>query len=70
MIVTWLDMAPSAYTILDGSEPNYKFINFEGRVWVATVNGTQIPEFPAILIAPLFMAATLLALVYRKKRMK
>jgi hypothetical protein len=70
VIVTWLDMSPSVYTTLQGSEPSYKFINFEGRVWAATVNGAQIPEFPAILITPLFIALTLLAILYRRKPTK
>jgi hypothetical protein len=35
-------------------------------------NGTQwIPEFPSFIIAPLFMIATLLAvIVYKKKKLK
>jgi len=65
-----------AYVIVDKIivEPipestNY-IIEFEGEAWSLMINGSTIPEFPPILIAPMFMIATLLALVYKRKRTK
>ena len=55
-------------TITDGSESNYYIIDYEGEAGWLLVNGADVPEFQPILIAPLFIAATLLALIYRKKQ--
>jgi hypothetical protein len=44
-------------------------IAYAGPADSVTVNSIAIPEFPAFLILPLFMAATLMAaIVYRRKR--
>jgi len=50
------------------SEPDYYVIFYEGEVASVTINRVDIPEFSSILIIPLFLAATLLALFYRRKR--
>ena len=50
------------------SEPQHYIISYEGPVSGITINTVEVPEFPPILMVPLFMAATLLALVYRRKR--
>lgn len=54
-------------TITDGSESNYFIIDYEGEAGWLMVNGTDIPEFTPILIVPMFIAVTLLALIYRRK---
>ena len=50
------------------SDPQYYIISYEGPVSGITINSVEIPEFPPILILPLFMSATLLALIYRRNR--
>ena len=46
---------------------NY-IIDYEGDVASITINAIDIPEFPSILLVPLFMTVTLLAIIYRRKR--
>jgi hypothetical protein len=49
------------------SDPDILIIFYEGEVAQVTINNIDVPEFPIILIVPLFMAATLMAIVYRRK---
>jgi hypothetical protein len=49
------------------SDPDILVIFYEGEVAQVTINNIDVPEFPIILIVPLFMAATLMAIVYRRK---
>ena len=61
------------YTQLLATDPVYSpevsgFLNYMGPADSVTINAVEIPEFPLILIIPLFMTATLLALIYRRKR--
>ncbi len=49
-------------------QSEHYIIYYEGPVSGITINAINIPEFPPILILPLFMTATLLALVYRRKK--
>ncbi|MEJ2281421.1 MAG: hypothetical protein P8X97_05875 [Candidatus Bathyarchaeota archaeon] len=49
------------------SEPDHFTFQFEGTTMWTTLNGTDVPEFSPILLAPLFIAVTLLALIYRRK---
>jgi hypothetical protein len=49
------------------SEPDHFTITFEGEARYVRLNKVDIPEFPPIIIVPLFMTATLLALIYRRK---
>jgi hypothetical protein len=49
------------------SDPDTLIIFYEGEVAQVTINNIDVPEFPIILIVPLFMAATLMAIVYRRK---
>ena len=44
-------------------------IEFDGSVSFVSINSINIPEFPIIFIVPMFIAATLLALIYRRKRL-
>ena len=50
------------------SEANHYTISYEGGATFISVNSTEIPEFASIVIIPMFMIATLIALVYRRKR--
>ena len=49
-------------------EEGHYIIDFEGEVFNATINSISVPEFSPILIVPMFIVATLLALAYRRKR--
>lgn len=50
------------------SEQSRWTILFDGSVSFVSVNSTPIPEFSTILIVPMFVLATLLAIIYRRKR--
>ncbi len=54
-------------SIVAGPDAGCYIIEYEGDAGWLMVNGTNIPEFSPILIAPLFIAVTLLALFYRRK---
>ena len=43
-------------------------IFYEGSATYVSINSVIIPEFTSILIIPMFMIATLLAIVYRRRR--
>ena len=61
-------LIPINLTLTPVSEGHH-IIYYEGPANQVRYNGAfMIPEFPPILIIPLFMAATLLALIYRRKR--
>ena len=49
-------------------EEDHYTITYEGGATFISVNSTEIPEFSSIVIIPMFMIATLIALVYRRKR--
>jgi hypothetical protein len=59
---------PIVRSITPASEPDHFNIVFEGQARYIQVDAAYIPEFPTILIIPMFMMATLLALVYRRRR--
>jgi len=65
--VIYLDSSPTM-SIIAASEPNHFMISYDGDVYNLALNNVAIPEFSPILIVPMFIAATLLALVYRRKR--
>ena len=50
------------------AEADHYTIYYQGTATYVSVNSTAIPEFSSILIVPLFLIATVLAIVYRKKR--
>jgi hypothetical protein len=54
-------------SLVDGPDSGYYIIEYEGEAGWLYVNGAQIPEFSPILITPLFMVTTLLAIVYSRK---
>ena len=54
-------------TTTAASEPNHFTIVFEGGVEWMTVNSAEIPEFPTFIVIPLFIIATLLAIIYEKR---
>lgn len=49
-------------------EAGHYTIYYEGSATFVSVNSEPIPEFSSILIVPLFLITTVLALVYRRKR--
>ena len=66
VIVRYDNFIPDTIEITPASDGVHYLIYFEGEVGITTVNAESVPEFPPILIVPLFMTATLLALVYRR----
>jgi len=66
--VSILDAVVDIMDFTETSEPDHFIITFEGEARYVRLNQVDIPEFPPILIVPLFMTATLLALIYRRKR--
>ena len=60
------------YTGLTANDPVYSsgsgYLYYQGPADSVTINETEIPEFPLFLILPLFMIATLVAVIgYRRK---
>jgi hypothetical protein len=53
--------------ILAAPTPGEFIIQYEGQASSVTINAAQIPEFPPILIIPMFTAATLLAIIYERR---
>ena len=68
ILVDYLNSVPSRNNVDPAAESNYFIIDYEGEVSSVTINSVDIPEFSTILIVPMFIAATLLAMVYRRKR--
>ena len=66
--VSILDANVDTMEFNPASEADHFTITFAGEARTATLNEQTIPEFSPILIAPLFMTATILAIIYRKKR--
>lgn len=67
LLVDYQNLVPIRNRVDPASESNYFIIDYEGEVGGVTINTIQIPEFPLIIVGPLFVIATLIALVYRKK---
>ena len=66
--VNYQNANPIQNTQNPASESGYFIISYEGEVSSVTINAIDIPEFSPILIVPMFIAATLLAFAYRRKR--
>lgn len=49
----------------DPGTQNY-IIDYEGEVESITINAVEIPEFSSIILVPLFIAVTLLAIIYKR----
>jgi hypothetical protein len=67
IIIRYDNYPPLNYTATEAAESNHYIIYFEGSVANVSIRGAAVPEFPPILIVPLFITATLLALIYRRK---
>jgi hypothetical protein len=70
VIIRYDFIAPDINIVEPAAESGHFNIYYEGAVERVRINGIDVPEFSPILIAPMFMIATLLALIYRRKRMK
>jgi hypothetical protein len=66
--VRWDGFVPEGYSIEPAADSVHSTISFEGEVFNVALNYTDIPEFSPILVLPMFITATLLALGYRRKR--
>jgi hypothetical protein len=58
---------PVQRIIEPASEPDHYNIIFEGAARYVQIDQIQIPEFPIYMVIPLFIATTLLAIIYRRK---
>lgn len=63
------NLNPTDLRVNEATETNYFIVNYEGEVLDLQINSVLIPEFPTILIVPIFMITTLLAIIYRKIRL-
>ena len=68
VMLTFVNLQIDTYTLTAASEPNHFIIFYEGEAGWLQVNGATIPEFSPILIVPMFITATVLAIIYRRKR--
>ena len=66
--VTYMDFEVNEMNFVPASETNYYTFFYDGPASSVTVNDSQIPEFSTILLVPLFITVTLLAIIYRRKR--
>ena len=70
--VTLGDTVVVSYSFFYATDLDYStesgILRYTGPADSVTINATEIPEFPPILIVPMFITATLLAIVYRRKR--
>ena len=63
----WDNYSPIVNEINEAEEDGYYTFVYEGTARIE-INSQFIPEFPAFLVIPMFMAATLLAIFFNKKR--
>ena len=70
VLLTYANMLVENITVVESSETNYFIIYYEGEAGWLWVNATEIPEFSTILLVPLFITITLLASIYKRKRIK
>ena len=50
------------------AESGFWTIEYLGDITEITINNVDIPEFSSIIILPLFITVTLLAIIYKRKR--
>jgi len=67
VVASYIGMSPQV-SIINAAEPDHYIISYDGEATGVSINSTYIPEFSPILIVPMFIAATLLAIFYRRKR--
>lgn len=66
--VRWDGFSPISNIREPANDSVHHTIYFEGEVFNVSLNYTNIPEFPPIIVTPLFVTITLLAIIYRRKR--
>lgn len=59
---------PSVNTQTPAEDSDYLNILYDGGVLEVQINRVDVPEFSPILIAPMFVIATLLAIIYRRRQ--
>ena len=67
IIIRYDSYPPITNTATPGEDSSHYIINFEGAVVNVTIRGDVVPEFPPILIVPLFIISTLIVLIFRRK---
>lgn len=70
IIIRYDTYPPITNSITQGEDSSHYIIEFEGAVVNVTIRGDVVPEFPPLIIVPLFIAATLLAIIFRRKHKK
>ena len=71
ILLTFANMRIDNYSVELAAEPNHHIIYYEGQagwIWLNAVDIVNIPEFSPILVVPMFIVATAIAIVYRRKR--
>ncbi len=68
--VNLMDFEITRYNFTQTENSNNYIIFYQGEAGPVRINRQLIPEFSTILIVPLSVAITLLAILYRKKRSK
>ena len=66
--VNYLGYSPTVNTFVPGEEQGYYIFTYDGEVAEVQINSIQIPEFSSIILVPMFIIVTLLAVIYSKKR--
>ena len=62
------DIIPDICSVTLAEDSRYSIVYYEGAVVRVMINSVDVPEFSTILVIPLFMTATLLAILYKRKR--
>ena len=65
--VNYIDAQYDTYSFDDSSEAGHYVILYAGEARTLTVNREAIPEYSLILVVPLFLVLTLLAIIYRRE---
>ncbi|MEJ2105361.1 MAG: hypothetical protein P8X47_12415 [Ignavibacteriaceae bacterium] len=66
----YANLNPTKNYVNPAEESNYFIVDYEGEIYDLQINNILIPEFSPIFISPIFIIATLLAIIYRRKRIR
>lgn len=70
VLVNYQTWNPSVNFQTPADDPDYLVILYDGGVEQVAINSVDVPEFAPFLIAPMFIVATLMAIIYSRKRTK